>query len=366
MQYKYLYIDDESNETVKSYQDSLSNDDLIIEYVQIGEINKEYLIKKIQDIDGILLDLRTDEVPSVETGKTSEFTGAVWGQHIRDLVTIKELNKDIPIVLFSTDKKLRDTYFRDMTSNNIFDRFLTKDNTPDNAIQKLISLAKGYQKIQMDKNFNNLLKINILNLDSRIFSRFIRGNNIPTHEYAQMILKDLIYAKGVLINEKYLASRLGIDKENSEDWEKLKEIFKDAKYNGVFSDGWDRWWMFKVDDIFENISDTYLSYLDAKERVAILKEKLNLETLVVALPIESEDGSVKNHSYRYWTVCKALKRPMDASEGFRVYTRQEPKPWQEYEYVSLQALLDEKSLKEKDIKVHSLDKKKYILARSKV
>ena len=206
-----------------------------------------------------------------------------------------------------------------------------------------------------------------MSLDSRIFSRFISvENNIPTHEYAQMILKDLIYAKGVLINEKYLASRLGIDKENSEDWEKVKERFKEAEYNGVFSDGWDRWWMFKVDDIFEDISDTYLSYLDAKERVAILKEKLNLENLVSPLPIESKDGSVKNHSYRYWTVCKALKRPMDASEGFRVYTRQEPKPWQEYEYVSLQALLDEESLLEKDIKIHGLDKEKYFLARSKV
>ena len=371
MQYKYLYIDDESNETVKSYQDSLSNDELTIEYIHIGEINKEYLIRNLQEFDGVLLDLRTDELPNVETGKTSEFTGAVWGQHIRDLVTIKELDKDVPIVLFSTDRKLRDTYFRDMTSNNIFDRFLTKDNTPPNAIKKLISLAKGYQKISSEKDFNRLLEIDTINLDSRIFSRFIQSDgtpnqNIPTHEYSQMILKDLIYPKGVLINEKYLASRLGIDKENSEDWERVKERFEEAKYKGVFSDAWDRWWMFKVDDIFEEISDTYLSYLDAKERVATLREKLELKNLLFPLPIESKDGSVKNHSYRYWTVCKALKRPMDASEGFRVYTRQEPKPWQEYEYVSLQALLDEESLLEKDIKIHSLDKEKYFLARSKV
>jgi len=369
--YRYLYIDDESNETVKSYQDSLSNDELTIEYIHIGKVNKEYLIQNLKNVDGILLDLRTDELPNDETGKTSEFTGAVWGQHIRDLVTIKELDKDIPIVLFSTDKKLRDTYFRDMTSNNIFDRFLTKDNTPQNAIKKLISLAKGYQKISNEKNFNDLLEIDTINLDSRIFSRFIKsdGNpneDIPTHEYAQMILKDLIYAKGVFINEKYLASRLGIDKDNSKNWEDIKKRFEEAKYKGVFSDGWDRWWMFKVDDIFEEISDTYLSYLDAKEKVAILKEKLELESLVFPLPIESKDGSVKNHSYRYWTVCKALKRPMDASEGFRVYTRQEPKPWQEYEYVSLQALLDEELLLEKDIKIHSLDKEKYFLARSKV
>jgi len=376
--YKYLYIDDEAEDKVIPYAEGLSTTEFQVIPIQVEKLNKAFILSNLSEYDGILMDLRTDMVPS-KNGTTSDFTGAVWGQHIRDLVTIGNLKKDIPIILFSHEAKLRDVYFRDMTSNNIFDRFLTK-NIIDNGdneqvigkvIQKLISLSKGYQEISTEKDFNKLLQIDTVNLDSRIFSRFIQTDgssnlNIPTHEYAQMILKDLIYAKGVLINEKYLASRLGIDKENSKDWKKIKEKFKEAKYNGVFSDGWDRWWMFKVDDIFEEISDTYLSYLDAKEKVTILKEKLELESLVFPLPIESKDGSVKNHSYRYWTVCKALKRPMDASEGFRVYTRQEPKPWQEYEYVSLQALLDEESLLEKDIKIHLFDKEKYFLARSKV
>lgn len=379
MQYKYLYIDDESDDKVTPYAEGLSNDELKVIPIQVGEINKDFILNKLSEYDGILMDLRTDIEPD-KNGKLSDFTGAVWGQHVRDLVTIGDLKKDIPIVLFSHEAKLRDVYFKDMTSNNIFDRFLTK-NILDNknnekiiskVIQKLVSLAKGYQVISSKKDFNSLLQIDTINLDSRIFSRFIQSDgtsnkNIPTHEYAQMILKDLIYAKGVLINEKYLASRLGVDKNSSDDWHKVKERFINAKYNGVFSDGWDRWWMYEVDNIFEEISNTYLSYLDAKERVATLKEKLELKSLEFPLPIVSQDSQVKNHSYRYWTVCKALKRPMDASEGFRVYTRQEPlKPWQEYEYVSLQALLDENTLEDKDIKVHSLDKEKYFLARSKV
>ena len=360
MQYKYLYIDDETDDKVTPYAESLSNGDLIVEPIQVGELNKEFILKKLHEYDGILMDLRTDIEPDKD-GKLSDFTGSVWGQHVRDLVTIGDLNKDMPIVLFSHEAKLRDVYFKDMTSNNIFDRFLTKDifDKTDNieeqkakVIKKLISLAKGYQEIQNDRDFNNLLKIDILNLDSRIFSRFVQSSNIPTHEYAQMILKDLIYAKGVLINEKYLASRLGIDKENSEDWEEIEKRFEEAKYKGVFSDGWERWWMFKVNDIFEDISDTYLSYLDAKERVSILKEKLNLENIIFSEPI------IKNYSYDYWTVCKATKKPLDPMEGFRVYSTSEPKPWQEYEYISLFALLNPHLLKEKDIKVHSLDKNK--------
>jgi len=182
-----------------------------------------------------------------------------------------------------------------------------------------------------------------------------------------MILKDLIYAKGVLINEKYLASRLGIDIENSPDWEKVKASFADAKYTGVFSDGWDRWWMYKVDNIFEVLSETYLSYLDAKEKVSLFIDILDdVENINYPEPIETQDGTIKNYSYRYWTMCKALKKPMDAKEGFKVYTRQEPKPWQEYEYVSFQALLDVEPLRDKDIRVHPLDKDKFNLAYSKL
>jgi len=356
MQYKYLYLDDESNDTVKSYQDRLSNENLIIDYVQINQINKQFIIDNIEEYHGILLDLRTDEQPD-ESGIVSDFTGAVWGQHIRDLVTTGKISKDIPIVLFSTDKKLQDTYFKDMTSNNIFDRFLTKDKIPDNAISKLISLAKGYEIISSDRDFNNLLKINISELDSRIFSRFVKEDGsfnveIPVHEYAQIILKDLIYAKGVLINEKYLAARLGIEKDSSSDWNNLKEKFSEAKYTGLFSDGWDRWWMHKVDSKFNEITETYLSYLDAKERLEVIKNKLKLNDLTYSKPIEL------NSSYDYWTVCKATKKPLDPMEGFRVYTISEPKTWQEYEYVSLYALLNPHTLSEKQIRVHPLDKER--------
>lgn len=364
MQYKYLYIDDESEDKVTPYAEGLSNNALEVIPIQVGEVNKDFILNKLSEYDGILMDLRTD-IEQDKNGKFSDFTGAVWGQHVRDLVTIGNLKKDIPIVLFSHEAKLKDVYFKDMTSNNIFDRFLTKNilDNKDNekiiskVIQKLVSLAKGYQVISSEKDFNSLLQIDTINLDSRIFSRFIQSDgtsnkNIPTHEYAQMILKDLIYAKGVLINEKYLASRLGIDKDKSKDWDNIKKGFYNAKYNGVFSDGWDRWWMYEVDNIFEEISDTYLSYLDAKERVSILKEKLSLENLNFFQPIE------ENYSYDYWTVCKALAKPLDPMEGFRVYSTSEPKPWQEYEYVSLLALLNPQTLQDKDIKIHSLDKEK--------
>lgn len=120
---KYLYIDDESNETVDSFTDGLKDENLLIEYKHVDEINsKDFFIENLNNYDGLLLDLRTDEF-----SKNSNFTGSVWGQHVRDLSTDSKLTvKDVPIVLFSTDLKLKATYFKDLTSNNIFDRFLTK------------------------------------------------------------------------------------------------------------------------------------------------------------------------------------------------------------------------------------------------
>lgn len=347
MSFKFLYIDDATDKITQGLAQTLSSEDVLVEYKHVSIFDglvTNNTIEIVSQYDGLILDLRLDN--ESYGGKNFPFTATEFAQHIRTLVTKGELKKDIPIIVFSTEANLKEIYFRDMTSNNLFDRFVTKRPIPINVSKKLFSLAQGYQTINTLKgDFAALLQTNIDLLDERIFSRFITGENIPTHEYAQVILKDLIYSKGVLINELYLASRLGIDIENSSDWEKIKDLFKDAKYTGIFSDGWDRWWMHIVDDIFEAISKTYLSYLNAKEKVDIFK-KIGLENITFSEPIAHND------SYRYWVVCKIFKKPLDPMEGFKIYTRSEPKPWQEYEYVSLEALLHPHTLKEKNIKPH--------------
>jgi len=382
VQYKYLYIDDikadkteESIETPISLAKGLSVDGIEIEYKHVFEFENNNFIKQyLSDYDGLLLDLRLDEYKD-DNGKHSEFTATEFAQHIRTLVTKQELGKDLPIILFSTDEKLQQVYATDLSSHNLFDRYLTKVNTPDNASKKLYSLAKGYVEIEEYKEsyrLNNgqldldefkktyiakLIRLeNLFDIDSRIFSRFSEnGERIPTHEYAQVILKDLIYVTGSLINEDILSARLGIDKNNSDDWEKVKEFFENAKYKGVFSDGWNRWWMFEIDNLFESITGTYLSHLDAFQRVEVLKDKLSLSKLIVAEPIKL------NTSTRYTTICKAYERPLDEMEGFRVYSSKEPKQWQEYEYASLEAFAVGK-VDEKRIKVHVDDRDRLIEA----
>lgn len=346
MNFNYLYIDDINDSVTKGLAKNLSSDNLFVEYKHVSifdQLNIQKTIDIVSQYDGLILDLRLDQ--ETYNGKSFPFTATEFAQHIRTLVTKGELKKDIPIIVFSTEANLKEIYFKDMTSNNLFDRFITKKPIPTSASQKLFSLANGYSIIRENKNFNDLLEIDISLIDERIFSRFSTEESIPTHEYAQVILKDLIYAKGVLIDEQYLAARLGVDIEHSSDWGNLKALFNIAKYNGVFADGWERWWMFKVDEIFSELAGTYLSYLNAKEKVEVLK-KTGLKNLVFSELIKH------NQSYRYWVVCKALNKPLDPIEGFKVYTRSEPKVWQEYEYISLEALQHPHSLSSKNIKPH--------------
>lgn len=362
MMFKYLYIDDAEKHIREPYSQKLSNDYIKVDTIHVSEVelgDTEKFIEYVKEYDGLLLDLRLDETASEDTKKIKvPFTATVYAQHLRTLVTNGNIDKDIPIVLFSTDDKLKKVYSVDLTSQDLFDRYIEKTRIPKNAILKLLSLATGYKTINKEKDIKKLLGLATLDeLDERIFARYDEDISIPTHEYAQTILKDLIYSSGVLINELLLASRFGIDIEKSADWKHLKEYFKDTKYNGVFSDGWNRWWMHSIDNKFYDKTETYLSYLDANERVDILKKITGLENLTVSEPIE------ENHSNRFWTYCKVLEKPLDPLEGFKINTPIEPKPWQEYDYCSLYAILTQKH-KSKGITIHPSDRERLEAIRS--
>lgn len=373
MSYKFLYVDDikadspeDTMQTPNSLAEGLSRDGITVEYIHVFDFEKDNFIKeKLHNFDGVLLDLRLDEYKDQETGQHSDYTASEFAQHIRTLVTKGELKKDLPIILFSTDEKLQQVYSTDLSSHNLFDRYLTKVNTPKNASKKLFALAKGYREIEekrdLEKEYPEIIKEilkldNFYLIDERIFSRFSEKTaTIPPHEYAQVILKDLIYTNGTLIQENILAARLGFSIDDNIDvWDEIKSLFNSAKYEGVFSDSFNRWWVKKIEEIFEEITGHYLAELDADKKVEILSKLIGKE-IISSEPIKH------NSSKYYTTVCKAYNKPLDEMEGFRVYTSKEPKSWQEYEYFSLDAFL-EKKLDEKNIKVHTSDRERLIEA----
>ena len=156
-----------------------------------------------------------------------------------------------------------------------------------------------------------------------------------------------------MIDQDVLAARLGIDKEKSDDWGKFIEAINPAiKYNGVFSEAWDRWWSNRLLDWWDSeiSNEIVLINSSAEERVALLKEKLNLQDLEIAQPIESY------MSNSFWTVCKALNQPLDIYDGLVVNQRNET--WQDKEYVSPKAVFEGVS-KKQGIKLHPNERVRY-------
>lgn len=338
--YKYLYLDDENSSAIAS---ALSRSKLIdVEFRKPCSFEKQ--LKEIEtglpNLDGLILDWKLDSVKNGES--CVEYRAASLAQEIR--TKSQEWGKDIPIILCSTENKLKGSYSDDLTSHDLFDQMFIKRKVDYTQLSKeLFSLAKGYKTIAECKvERGKTARLNMLDikssdpLDERIFQRFSTEHKYPTHEYVNVILKELILKPGPLISEELLASRLGIDKGKSSDWETLLEKeLSQCRYTGVFSDSWLRWWMFKLHHWWdENIDDkNSLARLNAEERVELIKNKTALRGIVAAKPLP------KTHSSNFWTICEHFRKPLDPIEGLRIDSS-EPLSWQETQYLSLEAILE--------------------------
>lgn len=328
---KYLYIDDESDSKIDSLIDSLNRYNLI-QVIKFESMVFSDFVKWVQEkretCHGILLDFVLNEKTN-QQNQIAEYTAPVAAQYLRTLATEGKI-KDLPIILCSTDERLNRLYMNDLTSHDLFDMRFRKDNTDCYEIiaKELYSLAIGYEKMAVLKDFGKILDIDISALNEKIVARFVNESSVPVHEIAQFVLKEMIFKVGPLIDESILAARLGVDIEKSKDWDNVKELFSSAKYSGVFSEGWDRWWMHQVNDIFKSFNCGSLSFLDADEKIEILKEKSKLQNIIAAEPLPYCS------SKRFWTVNINDKKPLDPSEGFRIVEHTEPKSWQEYNYLS--------------------------------
>jgi len=184
------------------------------------------------------------------------------------------------------------------------------------------------------------LNVDIKIIDDRFLSELNNLSGYPTHVIARFILNELIEKQGPLIDESILAARLGVDKSRSTDWDKIIESLSFSKYSGVFSSGWSRWWMPMVEQWWvESINSTsYLRSTPASERVKLINEKLGITNIFPSDRIEKSD------SEEYWTVCKGYYRPLDPVDGLIIYGQENLYPWQDSEYVSIDAALRRKNV----------------------
>ena len=251
---KYIYLDDERPAAVRPFLRELRSyrRDLEIKHCPPLPYRDQLPWLAQETFDGLILDLRLDQFANWQEGSEgdkAEYRATTLAQEIRTRATEDHKVFQTPIILWSTDERLRASYTRDDTSHDLFDLKCVKADISDDAgkaeaiASQLTSLALGYREIVKVRSrkrgrgsqlhrflgFEKLPEF----LDARILSYFEgRPTPLPAHEYARFILRDLLSAPGPLISEPVLAARLGIDKEASEDWHKLKaRIDKQASYS---------------------------------------------------------------------------------------------------------------------------------------
>lgn len=357
MAISYLYLDDEKPEAVRPFLRELKRHDenLQIEHLPPLPYHDQLPWLTRQSFDGLILDLRLDQFPNWQPDAEptkAEFRATTLAQEIRTRATEDHKTFQMPIILWSTDEKLRKSYTRDDTSHDLFDLKCVKSDISNDASKakviadQLVSLVQGYQKIvevrarkkgpssQLHKflGFEESPEI----LDIRVLSYFDgRDNPLPAHEYARFILRDLVHVPGPLIDEGVLAARLGIDMEASVDWNKLRErVGKRAGYRGPFGEGWLRWWAPLVEAWWRELDRDMppLRLTPAAERVEQLSKRTRLKGLASAKPMEKGYGEL------YWTICQVTKQPLDPRDGL-VLNQKDAKVWQEKLYVSRKAEL---------------------------
>lgn len=348
---KYLCIDDESTTKIRPYLNSLSAASGGLEFREPKHPSPfETEIRNICDDppDGLLLDLRLNEIAGEEEGEAKvEYRATPLAQELRTRMT-ERMIREFPIVLWSMERKFNESYNRDDAAQNLFDLVITKDEVLAHPVQVSIllkSLVEGYSYIESKIDTSHYKFYGMLGieddyynqLDARIGERFFGQTKFPVHDYARYILRDLLEINGPLLSEACLAARLGIDIHGSGDWENCKSYFhkEGLAYTGAFSGGWPRWWAGKVENWWNSRKGIPgpLKRLDAADRVEFLKKTLRKSALTPAPPIE------ENHSTKYWTVCEALNRPLDPSDGLRMRCS-ERKPWQDQPYLSIKAVIE--------------------------
>lgn len=353
MTYSVIYLDDDPKAEILS--DGFNTTGLIkSKWIKPSNFEQQLAELKEEKFDGIILDLKLDE--NLAGDRKAYYSATSLAQQLRTACIENEFDKEFPIILFTSQENLTNIYKGDISSHNLFDLYVTKNRITEERVQREIrSLIDAYAKISDSKgDLSKILGLkDVSRLDSRIFaSAELNEEKNSIYSIANFILDELICLPGPLINEKYLAARLGIDIDKSGDWVDLKKCVADTKYSGIYGEEWERWWMYRLNDWWENkIDSSPLASMDARKKVELLSAKLKLSSLSVSQPIK------RTASYRFWTLCEGYGLPLDPREGFKIESK-DPLTWQDTRYISLDAAL-ERVRRDEGLKVHPSEKERF-------
>lgn len=331
----YLYIDDDklldSQGKVNGFQKAGSLEVKVEN--NTTEWKKQIDRLKRKDYDGLILDLKLDETP-VEDGCRAEFRGSSLAQQVRDYQK-EGILPALPILLYSAEDKIKSSL--DSTGHDLFDLCIEKTEMDVETMlalpTQLIDLSDCYKRLNQKENVVTMLCA-IYPVDERFTNTLTDlQQDSSVAACVHLLLHEFILKPGLLVDESLLAARLGVDmKKSSVAWPAILNLFDKARYQGTLCNGWKRWWMRGVNDIWRDMAGgQYLQMMDAKERVDVLKKMLGIDTIVPAELLRYSE------SRKFWAVCRGTDAPLDPADGFVIAGQEPHYPWQDFMYVSKKA-----------------------------
>lgn len=330
----YLYIDDDKLQESRDKVSGLVARNMLEMKVEQNLQGWEQQMERLKnvDYDGLILDLKLDELP-VQDGRHAGYRGTTVAQLVRDYQKEGILTA-FPMILFTGEENMKRSL--DNTGRDLFDMIIEKGSlnlqTMISLPSQLVELSDCYKRLNVGEDAERMIQA-----QGYVDERFIDAlhclqANDSKASCAHFLLNEFVLKPGLLIDETLLAARLGVDKKKTgRTWESILDMFEKVSYRGIFGSGWKRWWMHGVNEIWKEKTATVLQRLGAEERVDALRNLLGTDAIAVA------KKTTYAESDKFWAVCCGTGNPIDPIDGFEVTGQDTCYPWQDMLYVSKEA-----------------------------
>lgn len=276
MSFKGYFVEDNDTEAVFAEQMSTKGK-LQLEHQRPSSVSKHSRDIFENHPDILVLDFRLD-IDLGELDANEAYKGSAMAQQIRDLA-VNDPDHDFPIVLVSSEERIREQFVPDLTSHDLFDMVYSKEYVSSErplVRRELLSLCAGYELLRSKAGAFNLLELTNLPIDEDYALdyqdlRQAMARVRAPHLVAALFLKHLLGRSGPLISIGHACARLGVSRrEGITVSEALQE--RNLHYNGLFSDGWPRFWAHRLDNFTREIFGGRATGIPSGERAKKVSE----------------------------------------------------------------------------------------------
>lgn len=284
---KGIYVDDQPNEAGIISQ-RLTSDGVSIDVLEPSEdlLSLASTIAEARP-DFVLLDYRLDQFAISGSNTSVGYRAAPLAQQLRDR-TDEATTTEFPIVLISSEDKIRKLFRPEKTAHDLFDWKLikTKVGAAEGSPSVIRGLSQGYAHLRrLDGDFRHLSIFGLTEDVDFLVDHQELMNALEQAEYAHVVARYLltfvIKRQGLLLDRRNLHARLGISS-TSNGIAEIEALFDAEKYQGVFAECRDLWWTELFETRFREYFNVATNMLSASERAARLGEKVGSKVTCAA------------------------------------------------------------------------------------